>query len=247
MKITIITVAYNAEEFIEKCIHSVLAQTHFDTEYILVDGKSQDNTVAIAKRYENPGFKIVSEKDKGIYDAMNKGIALATGDIIGILNADDFFAHENVLAGINKAFTDNDAEVVYGDLWYVDRYNTGKTIRKWKSQNYRFGMFQWGWMPAHPTFYAKKELFEKYGNYNLEFGSAGDYELMLRFLHKRSAKAVYLPEVIVKMRTGGVSNSSWANRIKASMKDLSAMRYNSLNFPELAVVLKPLRKIPQFF
>ena len=216
-------------------------------EYIIIDGKSTDSTLSIIDKYSDRIFKVVSEKDAGIYDAMNKGIALASGDVVGILNADDFFASPHILEHIAQKFVKTEAEVVYGDLWYVDRKDTSKAVRKWHSGEYRHGDFQWGWMPPHPGFYAKRELFEQYGNYRLEYGSAADYELMVRFLHKYRLRAAYLPEVIVKMRTGGVSNSSLKNRLKASKADLAAMRANGVRFPELAAVLKPLRKVGQFW
>ncbi len=246
MKISIVTVTFNAERFIEDCVKSVLAQKHADIEYIIVDGLSQDSTLHILNRYNDKITKIVSEKDKGMYDALNKGIKMATGEVIGLLNADDFFASDNVVANIGKAFEESKADVLYGDLWYVDQEDTDMPLRKWKSKPYKHGMFQWGWMPAHPTFYAKKELFEKLGYYRLDMGSAADYELMIRFLHKHRVKSVYLPQVMVKMRAGGMSNSSLENRVKANKADLEAMKINDIRFPRLAAFLKPVRKIPQF-
>lgn len=247
MKVSIVTAAYNAEEFIENCIESVLSQQMADIEYIIIDGNSSDNTLPIIKKYHEHISVLISEKDKGIYDAMNKGIRVATGDVIGILNADDFFPGKNIMQQIVQKFEDSQADIVYGDLWYVDRNDTRKVIRKWNSGDYKHGDFQLGWMPPHPAFYVRRELFEKHGNYRLEYGSAADYELMARFLHKHRAKAAYLPEVIVKMRTGGVSNSSFKNRLKASRNDLRAMSDNGISFPPLAIFLKPLRKLPQFF
>ena len=246
MKISIVTVTFNAERFIESCVRSVINQTYVNIEYIIVDGSSQDATLHILNRYNDKINKIVSEKDKGMYDALNKGIKMATGEVIGLLNADDFFASDNVVANIGKAFEESKADVLYGDLWYVDQNDTDKALRKWKSKPYKQGMFQWGWMPAHPTFYAKKELFEKLGYYRLDMGSAADYELMIRFLHKHKVKSVYLPEVMVKMRAGGMSNSSVEARLKANKADLEAMKINGIRFPRLAAFLKPVRKIPQF-
>ncbi len=246
MRISIVTAARNAEAYIEHCIQSVLSQSHRDIEYIIIDGVSEDATFSIIQKYGNQIHRILSEKDEGIYDAMNKGIAMASGEIVGILNADDFFASKTILSSISNQFEQTGADILYGDLWYVDREDNAIVTRKWKAGEYTYGNFQWGWMPPHPTFYARRELFEQWGNYQLEFGSAADYELMLRFLHQHKAKAVYLQEVIVKMRTGGVSNSSLKNRIKASKADLKAMRQNGITIPELAALLKPLRKIPQF-
>ncbi|HEY1025553.1 MAG TPA: glycosyltransferase family 2 protein [Sphingobacteriaceae bacterium] len=246
VKISLITATFNAEQFLQGCIDSVAAQNITNLEYIIVDGGSRDGTMAIVEKNSHIVSKHISEKDKGIYDAMNKGMAMATGDIIGILNADDFFPSGNVLHAVRQRFIETGADVVYGDLWYVDRIVADKVVRKWKSQPYRHGMFQQGWMPAHPTFYAKRELFEKFGGYDLGFGSAGDYELMVRFLHKHRAKAVYLGKLMVKMRTGGVSNQSLVNRFRASVMDYRAMKRNSVQFPILAILLKPLRKLGQF-
>lgn len=245
MKISIITVTYNAAEFLDTCIKSVQQQTHPDIEYLIIDGHSTDNTLNIARSY---GFvsQIVSEKDRGMYDALNKGIALATGDVIGVLHADDFFASNRVLSNVANAFLLSMADVLYGDLWYVNKEDTTKTVRKWVSKPYQPGLFQWGWMPPHPTFFVKRELFDKYGKYRLDMGTAADYELMMRFLHQQSAKSFYLPEVMVKMRVGGLSNSSLANRLKANQADLRALKINGIKYPRLAAFLKPVRKIPQF-
>ncbi len=243
--ISIVTVTYNAGEFLDTCIKSVQQQTHPDIEYLIIDGLSTDNTLNIAHSYGIVS-QIVSEKDEGMYDALNKGIALATGDVIGVLHADDFFASNEVLSNVANAFLLSKADVLYGDLWYVDKENTSKVTRKWESKPYRQGLFQWGWMPPHPTFFVKREMFELYGKYRLDMGTAGDYELMMRFLHKHQLKSLYLPEVLVKMRTGGMSNSSLDNRLKANKADLEAMRLNGIRFPRIVALLKPLRKLHQF-
>jgi glycosyltransferase involved in cell wall biosynthesis len=247
MKVSLITVTYNAEEFIDQCIQSVLSQTYNDIEYIIVDGGSTDSTMTIIEKYKASITKIISEPDKGIYDAMNKGIALATGDIIGILNSDDFFPENNIIETVADAFGGGIAQIVYGNLWYILPTFPNKIIRKWKSQPYKKNLFQWGWMPAHTTFFAKRDLFAKYGNYNIGFKTAADYELMLRFIHKFELEAVHINKVLVIMRTGGVSNRSLRNRLSASWNDFRAMRHNSLKWPLLAIMLKPLRKISQYF
>ncbi|MXV52759.1 glycosyltransferase [Pedobacter sp. HMF7647] len=246
MKVSIITVTYNAERFLEKCIKSVLSQSYQNIEYIIIDGESTDSTLSVIEPFRSHIPKVISEKDDGMYDALNKGISLAQGDIIGILNADDFFASDDVVEKIVQSFEKSGAEVLYGDLDYVDQFDTNKILRKWRTKRYFKGAFQWGWMPAHPTFYAKKSLFENYGAYNPQFGSAADYELMLRYMHKFKVKSVFLQEVLVKMRNGGMSNSSLGNRIKANKKDLLAMKVNQIQFPLLAAIMKPLRKVPQF-
>lgn len=245
MKISLITVTYNAERFLKECIASVAAQTA-QAEYIIIDGASTDNTINIIKENISLVSHFLSEKDAGMYDALNKGIGMASGEIVGILNADDVLASPNILADISDAFSTGDADVLYGDLWYVDQHDSEKVVRRWKSQPYRRGLFQWGWMPAHPTFYARRELFEQYGDYRLDMGSAADYELMIRFLHQYQLKSLYLPTVMVKMRTGGLSNSSLSNRIKANQADMKAMKINGIRYPKIAALLKPLRKIPQF-
>lgn len=246
MKISLITVTYNADKFLKECIASVAAQKAALIEYIVIDGASSDNTINIINENRSLVSHFVSEKDAGMYDALNKGIGMASGEIIGVLNADDVLASPTILADIADAFSTGNADVLYGDLWYVDQHDSEKVVRRWKSQPYKQGLFQWGWMPAHPTFYARKELFEKYGNYRLDMGSAADYELMIRFLHKYRLKSAYLPKVMVKMRTGGLSNSSMSNRIKANQADMKAMEINGIRYPKITALLKPLRKIPQF-
>ena len=197
-------------------MQSVILQDYEDVEYIIVDGGSTDDTLSIVRNYRHKIAHLVSEKDEGLYYAINKGIALATGDIIGILHADDFYTSDNVLSDIAKIFKTTNAEAVYADLFYVDKDNTDKIVRTWKSGNYNDGKFLWGWMPPHPTFFVKKSVYENFGVFNTDLRSAADYELMLRFLHKHRIKVAYLPEFIVKMRVGGQSNASDKNRVKAN-------------------------------
>lgn len=242
--ISLITVTYNAADTIERCINSVAAQQYSNLEYIIIDGQSTDATPAIIHQYQQYISILVSEPDKGIYDAMNKGIALASGDIIGMLNADDSFADAHVLKEVSEAFATSGADIIYGDLDYVDKQH--KIIREWRSGIYSQGSFNWGWMPPHPTFYARRELFETIGKYQPEYGSATDYELMLRFIHTNKATVYYINKVLVKMLVGGVSNKSIINRIKAWRNDFKAMRSNGLLFPYISIVLKPFRKITQF-
>jgi glycosyltransferase involved in cell wall biosynthesis len=243
-KISLITVAYNAAATIERCISSVAEQEYSNLEYIIIDGKSADTTLDIINKYQKHISIIVSEPDSGIYDAMNKGIALASGDIIGMLNADDWLAGPDVLTCVSEAFEKSDAEAIYSDIDYVDE--RGRVIRKWRSGRYRHGYFNWGWMPPHPSFYVKRILFERMGFYKPVYGSATDYELMLRFIHANHTPVYYIEKVSVKMLTGGVSNKSLMNRIKAWRNDYRAMRNNGIIFPCFSVILKPLRKITQF-
>lgn len=176
---------------------------------------------------------------------MNKGIALATGDVVGILNADDFFKDEHVLTVVAQAFENNKPDIVYGDLNYIK--SDGSISRKWVSGEYKKGMFNYGWMPPHPTFYCKRELFKKFGSYGLEYGTAADYELMLRYIHRNLLSVYYVKQVLVEMSVGGVSNRSIKNRIKSLFFDMKAMYKNKIFFPPITLILKPLRKLRQFF
>lgn len=244
LKISIITVTFNAAATIEKCISSVLAQTYSNVEYIIVDGRSTDDSLAIINKYKKYIHRIISEPDHGIYDAMNKGISISTGDVIGMLNADDVFASVDVLNKIANAFTTWGTDIVYGDIDYVNRQD--KIIRKWRSGAYKAGGFNWGWMPPHPSFYVKRNLFGKFGAYRPQYGSATDYELMLRYIHVHKCSVYYINIVMVKMLVGGVSNKSISNRFKAWRNDIKAMRNNGLLFPLFSIVWKPFRKIMQY-
>jgi glycosyltransferase involved in cell wall biosynthesis len=246
LKVSIITVVFNGASTLNSCIDSVLAQNYDSIEYIIIDGKSKDQTVDIVKSYGNRIDKFISEADNGIYDAMNKGVALATGDIVGILNADDFYAGNTVISDIVRAMRSTDADGAYGDLQYVDATELNKIKRNWKSGNYRKGSFITGWMPPHPTFFVKKSLYEKYGSFRLDLGSAADYELMLRMIHKSGITLAYVPKVLVKMRAGGVSNSNVSNRIAANKNDRLAWKINGLKPKFYTLWLKPLRKVLQF-
>lgn len=247
MKITIITVVYNAEQHIRDCIKSVLEQTYIDKEYILIDGNSTDKTYQIAQEYQEEIAVLVSEPDKGMYDALNKGIGLATGKVIGILNADDILADREVIAKVASTFATEKVDAVYGDLNYVAPEDTSRVQRKWRSNNARPEDLVWGWMPAHPTLYLKKELFDRYGEYSLNYGTAADYELMLRFLYKHRVSTVHLPVLMVNMRSGGMSNQDMKHRYHALLNDYRALKHNGIPFPLLALILKKLRKIRQFF
>ena len=245
MKISLITVSYNAENTISRCIESVIGQNFKNIEYIIIDGGSTDKTTQIIAQYKEYTSIFLSEPDKGIYDAMNKGINLASGDIIGMLNADDYFADSSVLSAVADAFARQNANITYGDLDYIN--TQGNIVRKWRSGMYTNSMFKRGWMPPHPTFYCKRSLFKQYGFYSLEYGTAADYELMLRFMYLNKIAAFYIKKVMVKMSTGGASNKTLNNRIKGLFFDLKAMRNNKIPFPAITLILKPLRKIIQYF
>ena len=245
MKVSIITVAYNSDQTIEDTIKSVLSQDFSEIEYIIIDGGSTDRTIDIINRYKDKIATIVSEPDQGIYDGMNKGVALATGDIVGILNSDDFYSNNGVISSVVSQFKDG-VDAVYADLIYVDQLETEKIIRKWISGEYVHGAFKKGWMPPHPTLFVKNEIYKNYGSYSLELKSAADYEFMLRVIHKHKINLNYLPEIIVKMRAGGVSNASFKNRINANKEDRLAWKMNGLKPGKLTFIRKPLSKIKQF-
>ncbi len=247
MKISIITITYNSAATIEQTINSVLDQDHKDLEYIIVDGGSTDNTLQIIEKYKNRISKFISEKDNGLYDALNKGLTLATGEIIGILHSDDFYIDNTILGKYANTFIKNNSEAVYSDLFYVNKDDTNKIIRKWKSGNYKTSSFLHGWMPPHPTFFVKRSVYEKYGKFNLDFKHSADYELMLRFIHKHKIKLNYLHEFTIKMRIGGQSNASVQNRVNANLEDRKAWKINGLKPHSYTLYLKPLRKILQFF
>jgi glycosyltransferase involved in cell wall biosynthesis len=246
IKVSVITVTYNSAATLEQTILSVINQTYKNVEYIIVDGKSGDTTLSIIEKYKDKIAKVVSEKDKGLYDALNKGIDLATGDVIAILHSDDFYINEHVIQKYAGVFSEKKCDAVYSDLYYVDRVNTDKVTRKWKSGKYKPGAFLNGWMPPHPTFFVKKEMYLKFGKFNLDFKTAADYELMLRFIHKNKISIGYLPEFTVKMRVGGQSNESVKNRVNANLEDRKAWEVNGLKPRFYTLWLKPLRKISQF-
>ena len=246
MKVSIITVVYNNSNTIKDAIESVLNQTYKNIEYIIIDGASTDGTVEVIKSYGAKIDKAISEPDKGIYDAMNKGIKLATGDVVGILNSDDFYASNDIVEKVIDELQGKYVDSVYGDLVYTDAKNTNKVIRYWKSNSYKKGLFQKGWHPAHPTFFVKKEVYDKYGLFNLDFKIAADYELMLRFLEKYKISSSYIPEIFVKMRLGGESNQSIKNIIKANIESYNAWKVNKLDINPFQMLLKPLSKLLQF-
>lgn len=246
MKVSIITVVYNGAEFIRDCIESILNQTYPDIEYIIVDGKSTDGTVDIVQSYGKKVTRFVSEPDKGLYDAMNKGIRLATGDVIGLLNADDFYRHNRVIENMVALFVRSNSDAVYGDMIYVERNTTEKLKRYWRSGWYTDNAFLWGWMPGHLSFFAKRSVYEQYGSFRLDMKNAADYELMLRFIHKNKIKLAYMDEVTIVMRMGGISNSSVKNRLRANREDRLAWQINGLIPYFFTFWLKPLRKLSQY-
>ena len=229
MKISIITATYNSEKTLRDTLDSILAQTYPDIESIIVDGASKDGTMDIVREYE-PRFegrmRWISEPDKGIYDAMNKGIKMASGDVIGVLNSDDFYHDERVVEDIANAFIQKNVECVYGNLVFIDENDMNNTLRIWKGSQHECGSFLSGWHPAHPTFYVKSIWFERFGAFKLQYAVSADFELMLRFIEKGQIRNAYLDRYFVKMRMGGESTKSVHNIITGNKNILRAIRDN---------------------
>lgn len=229
MKVSIITATYNSNKFLESCICSVMAQDYPDIEYILIDGGSTDSTQSIINKYSNNIVKWISEPDTGIYDAINKGIKLASGDIVGVLNSDDFFSDDSVISRIVKSFKDDEAlEIVYADVSFVVRENINKSVRHYSSRYFRPYMFKFGFQPAHPSLYVKRGLFEKFGYYRTDLKIAGDFELLLRFLLKNKLSYKYISDVWVKMRIGGVSTSGIKSILQINNEIIKAHKINGI-------------------
>jgi glycosyltransferase involved in cell wall biosynthesis len=247
MKVSIVTVVYNGVAHISNAIRSVLAQDYGNIEYIVVDGGSTDGTRQVIAQYQPRIARLIMESDEGVYDAMNKGIEAATGDVIGILNADDIYAHERIISTVVRELESRDVDSVYGDLVYTSRNDLNRIIRYWKAGQFNDRSFLQGWMPPHPTFFVKKAIYNRYGSFNTEVNSAADYELMLRFLHKHQISTAYLPEVMVYMRTGGLSNASLGSRILGHLEDHQAWKLNNLDPNFYTLLFKPIRKIKQYF
>lgn len=245
--ISIITAVRNNRQFIEESLGSQLSQTYTNVERIVVDGGSTDGTLEIVKSFGSRIDRIITGPDRGLYDALNKGIRAATGDIIGLLHSDDLFAGQDTLYKVHEALADDGLDACYGDLLYVDKQDTSRIVRYWRAGTYHHKSFYWGWMPPHPTFFAKRVLYEKYGLFNLDMGTAADYELLLRYFVKYEIRAAYIPEVLVKMRTGGTSNSSIESRIRANRNDKKAWDVNGLSPYPWTFMVKPIRKLPQYF
>lgn len=246
MKISLITVVYNGESFLEECIKSMVDQCDVDLEYIIIDGGSTDGTLRIIEKYKQYVNHFISEKDSGLYDAINKGINLASGDIIGILNADDTLASPFILKEVSNTFiNERDLDGLYGDLNYVHPLSN-KIIRKWKSRNTDIDDIQKGWMPAHPTLYLKKDVFERYGNYRQDLGTAADYDFILRLFYRYEIKTTYMPVLMVNMKTGGVSNKSLLSRLSALKNDYKALKINKIPNPFLVLLMKKISKVVQF-
>jgi len=244
--VSIITVVFNSKNTVEWTIRSVLTQSYKNIEYIIIDGGSINGTMEVVGKHKDEITRIISEPDRGIYDGMNKGIRLASGDIVGILNSDDFYADDRVIETVVKTMKEQDADVCWGDLVYVSPKDTNKIVRYWKSSEYKEEKFKKGWMPAHPTFFVRRRVYEKYGVFNLDFPIAGDYELMLRILEKYKVKSCHISKVLVKMRAGGSSNKNIIRIVKGDLECYRAWKVNGLKISFLKIWSKPLSKIFQY-
>lgn len=247
MKISIITVCYNSAKTIEDTILSIKEQTYPNIEYIVIDGLSKDNTLEIVQKYNDVVSVLVSEKDNGLYDAMNKGISLATGDVVGILNSDDLFCDNQAIEKVMNIFNqDPNLDSVYADIYYVNQNDTNKIVRKWRTGKQR--KFSNGWHPAHPTFYVKKEIYNKYGSFNLKYKLASDFEIMLRFLENHKISTKYLEEPLIKMRLGGETNKSIKNILNQNVECIQAFKENKVHVNTTFYPIKRiLPKLKQFF
>ncbi|WP_286901906.1 glycosyltransferase family 2 protein [Vreelandella sedimenti] len=245
MKISVITACFNSQKTIAEAIESLKRQSWPFIEHLVIDGASQDASVAIASKTLGDGDVLISEPDRGIFDALNKGLQRASGDVIGFLNSDDLFAHDNVLRRVAACFNDPNVGAVYGDLQYVDADDTERVIRYWKSGTFSRRKLQRGWMPPHPSFFMRREFYEDLGGFDPAYRISGDYDSLLRYLGSEMFSVVYLPEVLVKMRVGGASNGSLKAILRKSSEDIKAMRNNGVN-PLIALPYKNFSKLPQF-
>ncbi|MDR2684021.1 MAG: glycosyltransferase [Prevotellaceae bacterium] len=249
MKISVITVCYNSEKYIRTAIESVLNQTCQDIEYIIVDGNSTDSTINIVKEYEpefNGSMRYISEADSGLYEAMNKGIKMATGEIIGILNSDDFYNYSDCLEKIAAVFEDKNIDACFADVRFVKQKNTEKTVRYYSSAKFSPALFRWGFMPAHPSFFARKKCFEKAGYYKTDYKIAADYELLIRFLYTERFSYKYIPLDIIKMRTGGKSTKSLKSNCILNKEIVRGCRENGIYTNIFLLCFKYFWKIFEF-
>lgn len=245
MKISVITAVFNARETVVDTIESILCQSHPDVELIVVDGGSTDGTVELLNRYKDKLSAFISEPDTGIYDALTKGVAHATGEAVGFLHADDLFTGVYVLEMIAGAFSDSSVDAVYGDLVYVSKTNTDKVMRYWRAGEFNREQLRCGWMPPHPTLYVRRTLYKEYGGFDASYRIAADYDCILRLLSNIEGKVVYIPEVLVRMRLGGVSNRSASNIVRKSWEDYRALRENGIGGIG-ALAWKNISKLGQF-
>lgn len=245
MKVSIITATYNSSNTIIDTLTSLENQSYKNIEYIIIDGASKDNTLEIIKKYSTKVSKIISEPDKGIYDALNKGIEVSTGDIIGFLHSDDILAYPTAIEDLVNTLMNEQSQAIYADLEYVSKENTSNVVRRWISGNYKHSNLKKGWMPPHPTFFMKRNLYKQYGSFDLNFKISADYDSLLRYLWLNNISVSYLPKVVTKMRVGGESNRSFLNILKKTKEDILALKKNNI-FWIYPLLMKNLSKLPQF-
>jgi glycosyltransferase involved in cell wall biosynthesis len=245
-RITVITVVFNAATTVGETLRSIWGQDYPDIEHIVIDGGSSDGTLEILESAKNRIATLVSEPDRGIYDAMNKGIRLATGNVIGFLNADDVYAHKDVLRRVADAMADACLDACYADLVYVDKDDPRKIVRYWKSRPYEEGLFLKGWMPAHPTFFVRRSIYERFGGFDISYRRQSDFELTLRFMHVHKIRTVYIPEIFVRMRMGGLSNSSWRGVLEGNLEAYRACKKHHLSVGPMFMLRKIASRLPQF-
>jgi glycosyltransferase involved in cell wall biosynthesis len=246
MRVTVVTVAFNSSATIADTLRSIEGQQYDDLEHIVIDGGSTDGTLDILRSTGTRVSRIVSEPDRGIFDAMNKGWSLATGDVVGFLNSDDTFSSPESVARIAAALVKSESDACYGDLVYVDRENPSRVVRYWRSRPFVNGDFRKGWQPPHPTFYVRREVFERVGGFDLEFRIQSDFEFCLRLLEVARIRSCYVPHVLVNMRTGGVSNSGFRNVLRGNIEAYRACHKNGMYVDPSFIVRKVLSRIPQF-
>lgn len=246
MKISVITVCFNAVNTIADTLESVATQTQPDIEHIVVDGASTDGTLEVVKRYKHV-FKMISEPDQGIYDAMNKGLRLATGDVIGFLNADDVYADKRVLERVSAILVQEKLDALFGDVEFVDADNLDRPLRRYRSERFRPDRIAWGWMPAHPTLFLRRQVFERFGPFRTDYKIAGDFEMVARIFHGGTLRYRYVPEVLVRMRTGGVSTGGWRNTLLLNQEVLRACRENGIPTNMLKILSKYPIKLLEYF
>ena len=245
MKVSIITATFNSAATIADTVRSLESQSYKDIEYIIIDGASKDNTLDVIRDNCTRVSILVSEPDQGIYDALNKGITLSTGDIVGFLHSDDMLAYSDAIKDLVATISENNADCVYADLDYVDKFDTKSIVRHWHSGVFNVKKLKAGWMPPHPTFYMKKTLYEQMGGFNLTYGICSDYDSIIRYLNKGQLKVSYLPTVVIKMRVGGASNNSIGNLFKKLKEEMCILRKNDIFWPK-AMLLKRVSKVSQF-
>ena len=247
MKISVITVAFNAAQTIDATMRSVVTQTHPDIEYIVIDGGSTDGTQAVIESYRESLAKVVCEPDQGIYDAMNKGVALATGEVVAFLNADDFYKDTGVLARVAGSMQAGQLDALYGDVEFFRPGQQGKVVRRYNSGRFTVGRLGWGWMPAHPALFVRRALFERYGMFRTDYRIAGDFEFIARVFKHPELRHRHLPETLVRMQMGGVSTSGWRATLQLNREMMRACRANAIPTNWLKMLMRYPFKALEFF